>query len=154
MLKRGWRQFPKFVPSIILCLLSCTSIISLFPNYFLPLPCNQQRSSNMFALSLPHLSFISIIEVHGSSGSRLLGGGPSGLLTSSFVPSALCPISIWQASALVWWAPPWPPKRVLKKRCQGSFSLLRCLCYVLDFTILGRNTMRFYGEQVYHLLKK
>ena len=58
MLKRGWRQFPKFVPSIILCLLSCTSIISLFPNYFLPLPCNQQRSSNMFALSLPQLFYI------------------------------------------------------------------------------------------------
>ena len=60
MSKESWRQFPKFVPPIILCLLSCRSIISLFPKYFLPLPVQAAEILNMFALA-PCRALLSLI---------------------------------------------------------------------------------------------
>ena len=54
--EKGWRQFPKFVPLIILCLLSCSSIISPFSSKVFPLVQQPAQIPNMFALpSLQHI---------------------------------------------------------------------------------------------------
>ena len=56
--KMGWRQFPPL--SIILCLLSCSSIISLFPKYFLPLPSASTRDPQICLLSSEYIFLLSI----------------------------------------------------------------------------------------------
>ena len=81
MSKESWRQFPKFVPPIILCLLSCRSIISLFPKDFLPpVPVQAAEILNMFALapcrallSLIFLQLLHAIPSPGNSFEVLLG---------------------------------------------------------------------------------